>query len=111
MKNSKKSLWTTIILAVVMAVIVLLTTTQVVRADGPIYVDRDAPGPTHDGLSWTSAYTTVQDGLDAAIAGNEIWVAEGVYTPTNTTGQDATFQLVNGVALYGGFGGYGISAG
>jgi predicted outer membrane repeat protein len=51
----------------------------------------------------------VQDGLDAAGPGNEIWVAEGVYTPTDGVTRTATFQLKDGVALYGGFGGYGIS--
>ncbi len=76
-------------------------------ADGPIYVDRDALGPANDGLSWTTAYTDVQDALAVAALGDEIWVAEGVYTPGSTL--TATFHLTNGVALYGGFGGYGIS--
>jgi predicted outer membrane repeat protein len=64
-------------------------------------VDRDAPGPSHDGLSWTTAYTGVQDALEAAQCGHEIWVAEGVYYP----GVDvtSTFMLTNGVTLYGGF--------
>jgi uncharacterized repeat protein (TIGR01451 family) len=107
MKGGKKHLVIMVILAVVMGAIMLLTKNRVVRADGPIYVDRDAPGPTHDGLSWATAYTTVQEGLDAATPGDEIWVAEGVYTPTNTIGRWATFQLMSGVALYGGFLGYG----
>ena len=57
--------------------VLALALPQVARADGPIYVDRDAPGPTHDGLSWATAYTDVQDGLDAALPGDELWVAEG----------------------------------
>jgi hypothetical protein len=73
-----------------------------------VYVDKDAPGPTHDGLSWTTAYTTVQDALTVAISGTEIWVAEGVYYPDEGSGQtnddrDSTYTLVEGVALYGGF--------
>ncbi|MDI9546369.1 MAG: hypothetical protein QM346_02100, partial [Chloroflexota bacterium] len=41
---------------------------QTAQAQGPDirYVDADAPGPTYDGLSWTTAYTTVQDALDVA---------------------------------------------
>jgi hypothetical protein len=73
-----------------------------------IYVDANAPG-AGTGLSWTDAYTTVQDALDAAAYGDEIWVAEGIYTPTNVIGSEATFVLTDGIALYGGFGGFGIS--
>jgi uncharacterized repeat protein (TIGR01451 family) len=73
-----------------------------------IYVDADAPGPTHDGTSWTEAYATVQDALTAAISGTQIWVAEGVYYPDEGIGQindsvTSTFVLTDGVALYGGF--------
>jgi predicted outer membrane repeat protein len=78
----------------------------------PIYVDADAPGPLHDGLSWTTAYTNLQTALITATAGSEIWVAEGLYTPGTAGDRTATFrpQLdAWGVALYGGFGGYGIS--
>jgi hypothetical protein len=67
-----------------------------------IYVDRDATG-AGTGLSWTDAYARLQDGLDAAGPGDEIWVAEGVYTPTAGVTRTATFQLKSGVALYGGF--------
>jgi len=70
---------------------------------GLIYVDQDAIGPTHDGQSWITAYTDLQDALDAAASGDDIWVAEGIYVPTNVAGRAATFQLVDGVGLYGGF--------
>lgn len=50
-----------------------------------ITVDADAPGPLHDGLSWTTAYTTVQHALDLANTNGgvnyEVWVAEGTYYP------------------------------
>lgn len=73
-----------------------------------IYVDVDATGPTHNGLTWTTAFTNVQDALAAAVAGDEIWVAEGVYYPDEGAGQtgddrSSTFQLKASVALYGGF--------
>ena len=80
-----------------------------------IYVDANAPGPTHDGSSWTNAYNYLQDALvDANSAAKpvEIQVAQGIYKPDQgdgiTTGdQTATFQLISGVALKGGYAGFG----
>lgn len=60
-----------------------------------IYVDRDAPGPNHDGLSWTTAFMNVSDGLADADPGDEVWVADGTYLERIT--------LVPAVGLYGGF--------
>ncbi|MFQ5572033.1 MAG: hypothetical protein ACE5G0_20340, partial [Rhodothermales bacterium] len=75
-----------------------------------VYVDADASG-MNDGSSWTDAYPSLQDALAAALAGDEIWVVEGIYKPVapadsaNVTDGDRTvsFELKNGVALYGGF--------
>ena len=72
---------------------------------GLIYVDRAASSPDADGHSWLTAYTRLQDALDAAAPGDEIWVAEGIYKPTNVAGRSATFALVEGVEIYGGFSG------
>jgi hypothetical protein len=73
------------------------------------FVDAGSPAATPDGLSWSTAFTNVQSALDVAASGDEVWVANGVYTPTLRTdpadGRSATFQLQNGVALYGGFAG------
>ena len=75
---------------------------------GVVLVDADAVDPPN-GMTWGSAYTNVQDALTAAaINGDEIWVADGIYYPDEGVGQiadsvTATFQLTNEVALYGGF--------
>jgi predicted outer membrane repeat protein len=71
-----------------------------------LFVDADATGGANSGASWADAYTDFQDALTRAVAGGyEIWVAEGTYRPSVPSGRDATFQLLNHVALYGGFDG------
>ena len=81
-----------------------------------IFVDSNATG-TNDGSSWANAYRFLQDALtDANSSGdvNEIRVAQGIYKPDcnsadpNGSGdREATFQLVNGVSLMGGYAGVG----
>jgi hypothetical protein len=55
-----------------------------------IYVNVAAPGPTHDGTSWTFAYTHLQMALQVATAGQQIWVAGGTFTPTFTGQRDVS---------------------
>jgi len=69
-----------------------------------IYVDCNATG-NNDGTSWEDAFTDLQDGLDDASSGDEIRVADGTYKPTGTSDRTKTFQLKNGVAIYGGYAG------
>lgn len=77
-----------------------------IQAAGPrIYVDADAPAGAQDGAAWGSAFRSLQSALAAATRTHEIWVAAGVYRPGAAGSRDATFQLKNGVAIYGGFAG------
>jgi parallel beta-helix repeat protein len=58
------------------------------------YVVEDAVG---EGTSWGDAFGTIEQALNAAFPCDEIWVAEGTYTPVEEP------NLVNHVGLYGGF--------
>ncbi len=79
-----------------------------------IYVDADANG-LNDGSSWADAYNYLRDALaDANTAAKpvEIRVAEGIYKPDQGVGitpgdRTATFRLINGVAIKGGYAGFG----
>lgn len=45
-----------------------------------VYVDADRSEQTfQDGLSWATAFASLQDGLAAASAGDDVWVADGIY--------------------------------
>jgi hypothetical protein len=70
------------------------------------YVDVDSATPG-SGTDWASAFTDVQDALDIAISGDQIWIAEGTYRPSDTDGtsdsREASFRLIAGVEIYGGF--------
>ncbi len=54
-------------------------------------------GGVHDGLSWATAFDTVQEAVNVASSGEEVWVAAGVYIEN--------VVLKSGVAVYGGFAG------
>ena len=72
---------------------------------GVIFVNADAIG-NNDGTSWENAFTDLQDALAASEGGAQIWVAAAMYTPDGPAGnRKATFQLISGVGLYGGFAG------
>ena len=73
---------------------------QPTQAQGSIIHVTSTGDPTQTGNSWATA-TSLTQALTIATAGDEIWVASGVYTPGTTISD--TFNLVPGVALYGGF--------
>lgn len=73
-------------------------------------VDDESTAGTPDGSTWALAYKYLQNALDDAQSGDEIWVREGTYYPDdgdNVTSGEKTesFALETGVAIYGGFDG------
>lgn len=77
-----------------------------------IHVDRDAPGPVHDGSSWCRAYTELYEALEIAPPGAMIHIAEGVYLP-DASGlpdpRDATFTIPADLTIAGAYAGCGAS--
>lgn len=69
------------------------------------YVDKANQGPVKDGASWATAFTAIQDGVEAARAafGGEVWVAAGNYGEARPNA--GSLRLRSGVDLYGGFAG------
>jgi hypothetical protein len=71
-----------------------------------INVDVHATG-ANNGTSWEDAFTDLQPALELAVSGDQVWVAAGTYLPTEehcgSGDRYKSFQLKNGVALYGGF--------
>ncbi len=64
-------------------------------------------GAHGDGSSWAQAMGSLAEALQRARAGDQIWVAQGVYKPGTT--RTATFRIPAGVAVYGGFAGHETS--
>ncbi|MGF1565965.1 MAG: choice-of-anchor Q domain-containing protein, partial [Flavobacteriales bacterium] len=86
------------------AVFMLVALTAEIAQGAVIYVDENAVGPP-TGVSWTNAFTNLYNALFVAQPGDEIWVAAGVYRPTDSPNRNAVLVLNEGVALYGGFNG------
>ena len=63
-----------------------------------LYVDNTSSDGT-----WPGAYTALQTALAAATSGDQIWVAAGTYTPTSGTDRSISFNIPQGVKVYGGF--------
>ncbi len=58
-----------------------------------------------DGTSWDNAAagSSLQTTIDAALSGDEIWVACGMYTTTSTIDRTISFHMKTGIAIYGSF--------
>jgi autotransporter family porin len=83
----------------------LMIVLQACAAMAAVYVNQANTSDVKDGASWTTAFTQVQDGINAATAGQQVWVAKGTYYPTTTTDRARSVMLKSGVGVYGGFAG------
>jgi hypothetical protein len=76
-----------------------------------IYVNINASG-ANDGTSWSDAFQQLQPAINAAIAGDSIWVAAGTYYPTvafdadssgSTLDREKTFYIDKNITIHGQF--------
>jgi len=77
-----------------------------------IYVNVNTSSTTQNGESWNTAYKFLQDAILNAQNGDQIWVASGTYFPDEANHSDIkpndpqiSFEMKNGVSIYGGFSG------
>ncbi len=91
--------------------VMILTAGVAARGQAILHVDASVLAGG-DGSTWTTAFNDLQDALDEATGlaapatPVEIWAAAGTYYPDPAglaDPREATFQLLNNVALYGGF--------
>ena len=70
------------------------------------YVDGASGSDANDGQSWNQAFATLQQALSVATDNDEIWIAEGTYTPTSGSDRSVSFTVTgaqDGLEIYGGF--------
>ena len=102
--STKKSISRIFSILFIMVFILAVAPLEAAQATGPRYAKPIASG-TGDCSSWANA-CPLQSALTGAVSGDEIWVAAGTYKPTtDPADRNATFQFIDGVALYGGFAG------
>lgn len=106
--------------SILMVLVVMAIFAMAMPAQSIVYVDKMAPRTSgEDGLSWATAFDTIQEGIDLAAAlGNEqVWVAGGPGGGGYIYDEDrpavwgsvpvaGSLILEDGVYLYGGFEGY-----
>lgn len=82
---------------------IFFTITYFAQAQVILHVDADA-SVSGDGTSWSQAFQYLDEAFSAAAEGDQIWVAEGTYTPGGATPSRTTWINPTGnFELYGGF--------
>ena len=81
-----------------------LSQINISHAQNIIHVRSDASSVEPDGSTWELAYPDLQEALDVASSGDEIWVAAGTYLPSKND-RTVSFNMKAGVSIFGGFGG------
>ena len=64
-----------------------------------------SPNGNGNGSSWNDA-ADLQTALAQASYGDQLWLSSGTYLPTNDADRNASFNIPDGVSVYGGFAGH-----
>lgn len=76
-----------------------------ISLQGQVFVNLNASG-ANDGSSWDDAFTDLEIAINTSQAGDQIWVASGIYKPGGDTPTvDSYYQFPHDLLLYGGFAG------
>ena len=73
-----------------------------------IYVNPQLSLENPDGETWETAFSSLDEAINFLKCDHqvqELWLAAGLYNPIGNQGRKSTFQLPDGVTLYGGFDG------
>lgn len=89
----------------IIIILIVILPINLALAQSLYYVNQQAAG-AGNGQSWMDAFPDLQAALSVAAPGDELWVAAGVYYPTNGVDRNASFELPGGVKMYGGFAGH-----
>jgi len=66
------------------------------------YVDQNAP-LSGNGNSWNTAFENLQDAIDASSIDDHIWMANGIYIPSNSGNRNHHYLINKSLKIYGGF--------
>ncbi len=86
----------------------LLDECETIELPTRLYVDASAPAGG-DGTSWSNAMNDLRIALQVAKhypGVEEMWIAAGLYKPSNTGDPSKSFELSDGLKIYGGFAGW-----
>ena len=95
------------------AILVLSLTLPTLKVGATIRYVKPIAAGAGNGSSWSDASFDLQGMINASSVGDTLWVATGVYLPTDdplgnsnpSDARDKTFRLKEGVGVYGGFSG------
>ena len=87
----------------ILATILTVLFAPLALAQAVFYVNAASTAPIQNGTSWATAFSEIQDGIEAArqAFGGEVWVAAGTYDEVRSNA--GSLRLRAGVDLYGGF--------
>jgi Right handed beta helix region len=75
---------------------------------GTLFVNANLTTGMNDGSSWANAFqgdTGLKKALNVALAGDQVFVAQGTYRPAAGANRNLSFSLMNDVEIYGSFAG------